>query len=542
IAAQLEVDAGKVATFRASGRTTIFPGFFRAYVEGSDDPEAALEDREQPLPDLRRGDRVTCRRAQAEGHQTKPPARYTEASLVGLLEQEGIGRPSTYASIIDTVIKRGYVRKSGEQLIPTFTAFAATQLLEKQFEPLVDTAFTANMEQVLDDIAAGAVEPRPYLKEFYDGSQGIAARVDEGLAQLDGRELSTLRCAKWGDLVVRVGRYGPYVEGTVNGERLTASLPDTLAPADVTEAALRELLQQGKRGEAALGQDPDSGQPIYLRIGPYGPYLQLGGDEQAGKPKRVSLPRSLAPDRVELATALKLLALPRRLGLHPETGEPVEAGIGRFGPYVKHGSTFASLTAQDDVLEVELERALELLAKKRSKREPLRVLGAHPDSGEPVELWAGRYGPYIKHGSVNASLGNEASERLTLEAALKLLATREKPTGATGKRKAQAAKRVSKRAASKPKPSTTKKPSTAKATTTKATPQQLAAHLSELEPQDAEVVKRLEGLGQAKQALPEVARALRLGEDELKRAHKRGMFKLRMAFGRARKASMVQAA
>jgi DNA topoisomerase-1 len=539
IAAQIEVDAGKVATFRASGRTTLFPGFFRAYVEGSDDPEAALEDREQPLPELRRGDRVTCRRAQAEGHQTKPPARYTEASLVGLLEQEGIGRPSTYAGIIDTVIKRGYVRKSGEQLTPTFTAFAATQLLEKQFEPLVDTGFTANMEQVLDDIAAGTVEPRPYLKEFYDGSHGIAARVDAGLEQLDGRELSTLRCAKWGDLVVRVGRYGPYVEGTINGERLTASLPDTLAPADVTEASLRDLLQQGKRGEAALGQDPDSGQPIYLRVGPYGPYLQLGGDEQADKPKRVSLPRGLAPDRVELATALKLLALPRRLGLHPETGEPVEAGIGRFGPYVKHGRTFASLTAQDDVLEVTLERALELLAKKRSKREPLRVLGSHPDSGEPVELWAGRYGPYLKHGSVNASLGNEAPERLTFEAALKLLAAKEwsggalKPTS-KGKRKAQAAKRVSKRAASKPKPSTAK--------VTKATPQQLAAHLSELDPQDAEVVKRLEGLGQAKQALPEVARSLRLSEAELERIRKRGMFKLRMAFGRARKASMVQAA
>lgn len=533
VAAQIEVDAGQVATFRASGRSTLFPGFFRAYVEGSDDPEAALDDREQPLPELKQGDRVSCRRVLAEGHQTRPPARYTEASLVKLLEQEGIGRPSTYASIIDTVIQRGYVRKVGEQLVPTFTAFAATHLLEKQFTSLVDIGFTADMEQVLDDIAAGTAEPLPYLRRFYFGPQGIAARVEEGLEQLDGREVSTLRFAKWGEFLVRVGRYGPYVEGTLDGERRTAALPDTLAPADVTEDTLRELLSQGKRGKTALGNHPEGGQPIYLRVGPYGPYVQLGEDDLKDKPRRVSLPPGLTPDQVDLDTAVKLLALPRPIGTHPESGEPVEAGIGRYGPYVKHGATFASLKAGDDVLTVTLERALELLAEKGAKRGRvrLRVLGNHPQSGNPVELWTGPYGPYVKHGSVNASLGDKDPEALTLDAAIALLAKRDKQT-------ASATKPGKKVAATRTKGSRKTKGKAPRRSAPKATatPQQLAAYLDELDPQDAEVVRRLEGMGRAKETPAQVARALKLSKDEVAQAHKRGMFKLRMAFGRARKA------
>lgn len=426
--------AEEVARFRSTGRTIEFPGFFRAYVEGSDDPEAALEDRDQPLPALKKGDQPDCKSVEAAGHETKPPARYTEASLIKVLEQQGIGRPSTYATIMDTVIHRGYVWKKGNQLVPTFTAFATTHLLEQEFKKLVDVGFTAGMEQVLDEIAMGDVKAKPYLDDFYQGDGGLEARVEGGLDRIDARKVSTIESPKWGNYVVRVGRYGPYVEIEENEERLTASLPGKVAPADLTKEDLAKMISEGNEGDVVLGIHPEESQPVLMRKGPYGPYLQLGDDEQSGKPKRMSLPKGLEPEAVTLEIALDLLALPRKVGSHPESGNDILANIGRYGPYVQHGRTYASLTADDDVLTVEIERAMELIQKKEKKSQALRSLGAHPESGEPVDVMEGRYGPYVKHQKTNASLPkNTTPEEVTMEQALDLLAAKAKSGGKKGR-------------------------------------------------------------------------------------------------------------
>jgi len=431
-----EADAGEeTARFRASGKRIDFPGFFRAYVEGSDDPEAELEDRERPLPPLEVGEGSVEEGGRGEegflvhsieplGHETQPPSRYTEASLVKTLEEEGIGRPSTYASIINTIQNRGYVRKNGSSLVPTFTAFATNNLMEAQFEPLVDVHFTAEMEEKLDQIARGRTDPDPYLQEFYYGDEGVEPRVEEGLEKIDGREISEISFPKqWGDYVVRVGKYGPYVEGPMNESTVTASLPDDLAPGDTTEEMLREILEEANQGDRVLGIHPEADQPVLLKSGPYGPYVQLGDDDQEGKPKRVSLPPDVEPDEVDFDLGVRIVDLPRTLGEHPDSGDPVTANIGRYGPYVKHQGTFASLKDDDDVLTVGLDRALELIRKKENRNKPERVVGDHPESGEPIEVWNGRYGPYVKHDGTNASLKDDQSiDALTMEEALDLLA------------------------------------------------------------------------------------------------------------------------
>jgi DNA topoisomerase-1 len=424
----LEVGEGdEVARFRASGKTITFPGFFRAYVEGSDDPEAELEDRERPLPALAVGDAPDCKEVEPNGHETQPPSRYTEASLVKMLEEEGIGRPSTYASIIETVQKRGYVQKQGSALAPTFTAFATNNLLETQFEPLVDVHFTAEMEDILDTIAAGRKDSRPWLKRFYLGDDGIEPRVEEGLDKIDGREISEITFPKkWGDYVVRVGKYGPYVEGQMNGETVTASLPEDLLPGEADEATLKDILETSNRADEVLGIHPEADMPVLLKTGPYGPYMQLGDDDQKGKPKRVSLPPGVEMKDVDFDLGLQIINLPRVLGEHPESGKPIKANIGRYGPYVQHKRTFASLKKSDDVLTVELDRALALIAEKEAKNKPQRVLGDHPETGDPIELWKGRYGPYVKHKRTNASLQDGMTiESITMEEALALLRAKE---------------------------------------------------------------------------------------------------------------------
>ena len=427
------IDAGKgdeMAQFKSTGRSIEFPGFFRAYVEGSDDPEAALEDRDQPLPKLAEGDQPACNSVEAVGHETKPPARYTEASLIKMLEKQGIGRPSTYATIIDTIIHRGYVRRKSNQLIPTFTAFATTHLLEQEFQQLVDVGFTAGMEQVLDDIAAGEVKAKPYLDSFYQGKDGLEARVEGGLDKIDARSVSTITSPKWGDYLVRVGRYGPYVECEIEGERVTASLPPEAAPADLVEEDLATIIKEGNEEDKIVGIHPEASMPVFIRKGPYGPYIQLGDDEQEGKPKRISIPKGVSPSEVDLDKAVGLLALPRVLGSHPESGNDILANIGRYGPYVQHVRTYASLTAEDDVLEVGLERALELIKKKDKKSAALKSLGNHPETGEPVDVMEGRYGPYVKHQKTNASLpkGVDPNE-LTMDQAVELLAAKAKSKG-----------------------------------------------------------------------------------------------------------------
>lgn len=417
------------ATFRARGRRVVFAGFFRAYVEGSDDPDAALEDRDAPLPKLTTGDPLDVRQLTPVGHETQPPARFTEAALVKALEAAGVGRPSTYATIIGTIQDRGYVRKSGTTLLPTFTAFAVTGLLERDFEQLVDLGFTADMEADLDRIAAGEIDWQAYLSQFYKGDDGLAAQVEAAQSQIDPRRASTVEL---GDIAVRIGRFGPFVEVGEGETRMTVALPEDLAPGDLSRAVLDALVAKGGEGAASLGPDPTTGLPVFLRDGPYGPYVQLGEAEADGaKPKRVSLPKGLEAADVDLAKALALLALPRELGVHPESGKPVRAGVGRFGPYVVHDATFASLKPTDDVLTVDLDRALALLAEKeargsgRAAAAVLRELGAHPESGEPVQILDGRYGPYVKHQRINASLPKDADvAAVTLDEAVALLAAK----------------------------------------------------------------------------------------------------------------------
>ncbi len=420
--------SGRRAELRASGRVVDFPGFLRAYVEGSDDPEEALDDQNKPLPRVAKGDSVACQKLEAVGHETKPPARYTEASLVKALEREGIGRPSTYATIIDTIKDRGYVVVRSKQLVPTFTAMAVTRLLEKTHSSVVDVEFTADMEKVLDAIADGE-DAAGFLARFYSDNLQTGLRAGE---DLNPRDICTI--AYPAGFGVRLGRFGPFVEvgPASNGKPMTLSLPDSVAPADVTPELLEELRERKERGDEPIGQDPESGLPIYLLDGRFGHYVQLGETDPDGeKPKRVSLPKGWKAADVDVDRALQLLRLPRILGNHPDDGEEIRAGIGQYGPYVAHGRTFASLKKTDDLLTVTYDRALELLAEKLRKasrgREPLRDLGKHPDDGAPVLVFDGRYGPYVKHGKTNASLPNGASvEELELAVALQLLEARKK--------------------------------------------------------------------------------------------------------------------
>jgi DNA topoisomerase I len=415
------------AEFRATGRQVEFPGYFRAYVEGSDDPEAALESEEAALPNLEVGQTLTCTEVEALGHETKPPARYTEATLVRKLESEGIGRPSTYASIISTIQDRGYVRKANNQLIPTFTALAVTRLLEQHFPQLVDLAFTAQMEQSLDDISNGEGARLPYLKGFYAGKDGLEQQVKAREEEIDPRVACTIQFDKLSPSV-RVGKFGPYLEKSSNGETMTASLPDDISPADLSDQLADELFLRKQQGPKSLGAHPESGLQIFVMNGPFGPYLQLGETNSDGpKPKRVSVPKNMNPDTVEFDTAVALLALPRQLGKHPEDGKVVNAGVGRFGPYVQHAGRYKSLAKDDDVLTITMDRAVELIKeiKGRAGATPLKELGEHPKEGGPIQIFEGRYGPYVKHGKTNATLPKEKDPlAITLEEAITLLDAR----------------------------------------------------------------------------------------------------------------------
>ena len=418
------------AEFRASGKQIIFPGFFRAYVEGTDDPEAQLEDQENPLPALKESDALDCTKLETLGHQTKPPARFTEATLIKELEKEGVGRPSTYATIISTIQDRNYCRKEGSALAPTFTAFAVTELLETHFPDLVDVHFTSEMEQKLDDIARGGEERIKYLKNYYEGDKGLKANVDRQEDQIDPQKAKRIDLPIEGldDVEVLIGRFGPYTQKNENGETITTSLPDNISPGDITPEKLKELLAKSKEGPDKLGKHPETGEPVLLLSGRYGPYVQLGEvTEENKKPKRVSLLKGMKEEDVDLDTALELLSLPRGLGDHPETGKEVKAGVGRYGPFVVHDGNFKSLGKDDNVLTVDLKRALELFAEpagksRRRSSSVINDLGEHPDTGQKIQVMTGRYGPYIKHGKKNISLpkGTDA-EKFSLINAIDLI-------------------------------------------------------------------------------------------------------------------------
>ena len=435
VTVQIQVeDAG----FRSSGKRIDFPGYLRAYVEGSDDPEAALEDQEVILPALKVGDHPQCKELDAVGHETQPPARYTEATLVKTLESEGIGRPSTYASIIGTIIDKDYAQLLNNALIPTFTAFAVTDLLEKHFPDIVDPSFTSKMEQTLDEISTGEAQWLPYLKKFYLGEQGLETLVRERETEIDASKARTVELENL-DAKVRIGKYGPYIEVTNGEEVITASIPKNLTPADLDPKQVEILLKQKIVGPDQVGRHPETGEPIYIKIGTYGPYVQLGDKtEENPKPKQASFPKGVTPETLTLDIAVGLLSLPRALGTHPETGGKVQTSLGRFGPYVVHdqgkeGKDYRSLKSTDNVLTISLNRALELLAEpkkgraaaKSKSKEALRELGTHPEDDSPVNIYDGPYGPYIKHGKTNASIPEgESVENITLSTAIELLSAK----------------------------------------------------------------------------------------------------------------------
>jgi DNA topoisomerase I len=413
--------------FGASGTVITFRGFLAAYEEGRDaDREAPEGDEERRLPNLSEGDSVELRELEPQGHETSPPARYTEATLVRTLEELGIGRPSTYASILGTILDRGYVFKRGTALVPAFLAFSVVGLLEKHFGRLVDYDFTASMEDDLDKIASGDEHRVEWLGRFYfgDGAGGLHELVSD-LGAIDAREINSLEI---GDgIVLRVGRYGPYLER--DGQR--ASVPEELAPDELTVERAEELLAQPS-GDRELGTDPDTGLPIIARTGRYGPYVtEVPPEESKEKPRTASLFKTMSLDSVTIDDALRLLQLPRMVGV-AEDGEEVTARNGRYGPYVQKGKESRSLESEEQLFTIDLPGALALLAQPRQRRgqraaatKPLRELGTDPVGGKEIVLKEGRFGPYVTDGETNASLRKgDDPETVTLDRAVELLAER----------------------------------------------------------------------------------------------------------------------
>ncbi len=420
--------SGTDAEFSASGTVITFRGFLAAYEESRDDESAAPEAEERPLPHLKPGDELTALNLEPEGHATTPPARFTEASLVQALEERGIGRPSTYASILGTILDRGYVFKRGTALVPSFLAFAVTGLLEQHFGRLVDYSFTAKMEDDLDAIAAGDQERVDWLRHFYFGGDG---KDDEGLhalvsdlSEIDARAVNSLPIGE--GIVLRVGRYGPYVER--GDER--ASVPEDMAPDELTIEKAQELLS-APTGDRALGMHPEWEREITVKTGRYGPYVTETLEEGATeKPRAASLFKSMSPETVTLEEAVRLLSLPRTLGVDPADGEEITAQNGRYGAYVKKGTDSRSLESEEQLFTITLEDALALLAQPKQRgrgtpKPPLRELGPDPVSSKPVVLKEGRFGPYVTDGETNASLRRgDDPETVTIERAAELLADR----------------------------------------------------------------------------------------------------------------------
>ncbi|WP_069629151.1 type I DNA topoisomerase [Streptomyces niveus] len=494
---------GRDAEFSASGKTITFHGFMKAYVEGADDPNAELDDRERRLPQVAEGDALSVEEITVDGHATKPPARYTEASLVKELEEREIGRPSTYASIIGTILDRGYVFKKGTALVPSFLSFAVVNLLETHFGRLVDYDFTARMEDDLDRIARGEAQSVPWLKRFYFGTEDdsdgavavatAAAAAGNGdgdhlgglkelvtdLGAIDAREISSFPI---GDgIMLRVGRYGPYVErGEKDAEgHQRADVPEDLAPDELTVEYAEELLAKPS-GDFELGVDPDSGHQIVARDGRYGPYVTEvlpDGTPKTGKnavkPRTASLFKSMSLDTVTLADALKLMSLPRVVGTDAE-GVEVTAQNGRYGPYLKKGTDSRSLTSEDQLFDITLDEALAIYAQPKQRgraaaKPPLKELGTDPVSGSPVVVKDGRFGAYVTDGETNATLRTDDSvEEITPERGYELLAEKRAKGPAKKKtaKKAPAKKATAKKAPAKK--TTTAKKTAAKKTTTAA--------------------------------------------------------------------------
>jgi DNA topoisomerase-1 len=451
-----DVDAGLSAT----GLRIEFPGFRRAYVEGMDDPEAELADQERILPSLSEGEVVPVEGAEAKGHDTQPPDRFSEATLIKKLEDLGIGRPSTYASVMKTIDRRGYVWKKGKSLVPAFRAFAVVNLLQTYFADLVDYQFTAAMEDQLDEIAQGTQDLEPWLQRFYFGDPSAQTELAKrGLEyvtheqhEFDFAAINSLLLGTAPDGVqvsVRSGRYGPYL---VHGDD-RASIPEATEPDSLSVAVALELLA-APSNDRELGTDEETGLPIFLKAGRYGPYVQVGEmSNPKDKPKTASLFSTMSPEDLTLEDAVKLLSLPRSLGPHPDDGEPILAQNGRYGPYLTWGKETRSLDDENQIFTVDLERALALLAqpKQRGRRAaagPLKELGEDPVTKKQVVVRNGRFGLFVTDGEVNATLRlGDTPETISLDRACELLAERRNAEPSTRPRKA--VKKATKKAPAK---------------------------------------------------------------------------------------------
>jgi DNA topoisomerase I len=497
----MTIEAGD-AIFQATGTSIEFEGFLRAYVEGSDDPAAELAEKERLLPSVQISEGLGLKQLESVSHTTQPPARFTEASLTQALEERGIGRPSTYAAIIDTILRRDYVFKKGNALVPSWTAFAVIRLMEDHFTSLVDYQFTAEMEDYLDQISRNERVNLDYLHDFYfgegtegatpntaiPGGIGLKPLLEQKVAEIDPRTACSYplidtdasgtdssgpdASSDLPPVVVRIGRYGPYIE---RGDK-RASIPDDMPPDEMTLAVALELLEKQERGEQPLGFHPDLNKPIFVKQGRFGPYVQMGAADDEEK-KNASLPKGISVDDVSIDLAVKLLSLPRNLGNHPDDGEPIIATQGRFGPFIKHGNDSRSLGPGQDLLEITLEEALAMLAQPKAVRgrgrgvaaPPLKSLDPSPVTGKPIELRDGRYGLYVTDGETNASLPKDmTADELSFEQAVSLLEARA-AAGPSKKKGGRGAKKATSTTKSATKKAATKKPAAKKSTTKKAT-------------------------------------------------------------------------
>ena len=476
---------GRDAEFAASGTIISHQGFRRAYIEETDGE--ADESESKQLPPLTVGDVVNPDEITADGHETQPPARYTEASLVKKLAELEIGRPSTYASIMGTIQDREYVWKKGSAMIPSFTAFSVVGLLEQHFPDLVDYTYTRRMENALDSIAGGTAEAIPWLREFYfgdDKTEGLKHKVDERLGEIDARAINSipLGVTEDGELVVaRVGKFGPYVQ---RGESDTASIPDDIPPDELTVERAVNYIEEAAKGPLSLGEDPETGMAVYVMNGRFGAYVQLGemvdGED---KPKRGSLFSGMTPETLSLEDALKLLSLPRVVGVDPADAVEITVQNGRYGPYLKKEKDSRSLESEQQLFDITLEECLTILAQPKTRRgqvvkPPLREMGVDPDTDKQMVVKDGRFGPYVTDGETNASLRKgDTVEELTDERAAELLAIRRAAGPAKKKKKAPAKKK--KAAAKKKAPAKKKAAAKKKAPTKKKAPAKQAAAIED---------------------------------------------------------------
>jgi len=416
------------AVFRASGRVIIFPGYMRVYVVGRDDPDILLADKETLLPNLELNENLALKELNVVGQMTQPPARFTEASLIREMEAKGIGRPSTYAATIDTILRREYAEKKYGSLVPTYLAVAITQLLENHFSSLVDANFTAEMEDGLDAISRGELESLPFIKEFYFGgneTKGLEAMLTE---EVDIRKACLIMIGNSPDepIIARIGTFGPYLEH--NGNR--KSIPFSIPLGDLTPEKAKEILTKEVQDEKTLGKDPNTGEDIYFKEGQYGPYVQLGDSKT-----RKSIPKEFNIDDVNLELAIRLLALPREVGKHPESGELITADYGRYGPYLRCGKKNARIEPPLSPLTISIDEAITACTKKKTGSQELKNLGEHTKTGEELIIKTGFYGPYITDGKVNASIPKANDpETITLTEAVDLI-DKKRAAGPTKRRR-----------------------------------------------------------------------------------------------------------